>query len=813
MEAFLQEARQLAAQQRFHSKEVEYYTVLGQRDPSSVAAPPLKPGIEQTHPPGKERPGQFGHGYNTNWAARYSWITNELSSAIKAPPPADYSWQPTEVKLNQGAGARQPPLISYPAPVVSDPGVVMGGIVLSGADTLDTTGVLVGTPVAPQEATSTGTPATPVVDAVPYPNLPVAQSVYYAEPVAAAPPPPPPPSFVLPVGQPVEQPVAQPAVQTMAVTCPPGMGPGSALQVWANGQLLRVTVPMGVAPGGVFQMQVAAPQQAQPTQPTQQAQPLPATPKADAFSLPPTKHYNYRNQGHRRNARDNDYLLYGYGGLGGYYAYSSFHHNHYLMYDRPYHCHHYHHHYHDTYYDNASYHQEENFAGIAADDAVFDNDAIGDAYGEDTVIDYDDAAFQAEMDALDAQEADLGAGGDGGGDGGGGDDVDTSDVALYGSAGPRDLPDGGRGPGDAVDRLKAKAKRALEERGKCAYGTSAPHGAAGVARAARHAAERHHAACAARLCASERIERQWQQLIDRAEESVLGSLGALTHATRPRALAPPRAASTSAHAPITLVTQCSLDRIDRLQQQLASWRGPASVALYVDEQMGSAAAAEAEEAALARLRSASSEAASQLVVSLLYRAEEPKAAEEPKTAEDDGHTPLYPINALRNLALEQATTELVLLLDVDFVPSAGLLRDLKRDGALLDELRTSRVALVLPAFEVNPAHKLPAQQAALSSLLSGCEPPAASPFHCGHFASGHAPTDFARWLRAHERYTVDYQTNFEPCTREAFEPRLVPLFSLPPSSSFSCGSRGGCRVSRRAWLCRRRREQVVGAQV
>ena len=83
VEAFLQEARQLAAQQRFHSKEVEYYTMLGQRDPSSVAAPPLKPGIEQTHPPGKERPGQFGHGYNTNWAARYSWITNELSSAIK----------------------------------------------------------------------------------------------------------------------------------------------------------------------------------------------------------------------------------------------------------------------------------------------------------------------------------------------------------------------------------------------------------------------------------------------------------------------------------------------------------------------------------------------------------------------------------------------------------------------------------------------------------------------------------------------------------------------------------------------------------
>lgn len=36
------------------------------------------------------------------------------------------------------------------------------------------------------------------------------------------------------------------------------------------------------------------------------------------------------------------------------------------------------------------------------------------------------------------------------------------------------------------------------------------------------------------------------------------------------------------------------------------------------------------------------------------------------------YSALYPINALRNLALHQASTELVFLLDVDFVPSSGL---------------------------------------------------------------------------------------------------------------------------------------------
>jgi len=142
---------------------------------------------------------------------------------------------------------------------------------------------------------------------------------------------------------------------------------------------------------------------------------------------------------------------------------------------------------------------------------------------------------------------------------------------------------------------------------------------------------------------------------------------------------------------------------------------------------------------------------------MLYRASSPS----PKEAAD-GETALYPINALRNLAMSHAATELVFLLDVDFVPSAGLLRELGHDHRLLHQLKTTRTALVIPAFEVSPDHRLPRQQAALSSLLGGCSPPAASPFHCSHFPAGHTPTDFARWLTASERYAVEYALNFEP---------------------------------------------------
>ena len=139
-----------------------------------------------------------------------------------------------------------------------------------------------------------------------------------------------------------------------------------------------------------------------------------------------------------------------------------------------------------------------------------------------------------------------------------------------------------------------------------------------------------------------------------------------------------------------------------------------------------------------------------VVISLMYRA-----------TEDLPEAGLYPINALRNLALSHARTELVFLLDVDFVPSQGLLRDLLHEDeepfhggegatsgdtpkmSMLQRLRTSRTALVLPAFEVMPKHRLPKQQASLTSLLTGCSPPGATPFHCAHFAAGHAPTDFA----------------------------------------------------------------------
>jgi len=65
----------------------------------------------------------------------------------------------------------------------------------------------------------------------------------------------------------------------------------------------------------------------------------------------------------------------------------------------------------------------------------------------------------------------------------------------------------------------------------------------------------------------------------------------------------------------------------------------------------------------------------------------------------------YPINALRNRAIHKATTDLIFMLDVDFVasPNLGLPEPGYRDPAVykqMADLTAQKKALVLPAFEI-----------------------------------------------------------------------------------------------------------------
>ena len=87
-------------------------------------------------------------------------------------------------------------------------------------------------------------------------------------------------------------------------------------------------------------------------------------------------------------------------------------------------------------------------------------------------------------------------------------------------------------------------------------------------------------------------------------------------------------------------------------------------------------------------------------------------------APPDGRHP-YPINALRNLALDSARTELVFLLDVDFAISSRLRASLRREHqALVRSLSLARTALVVPAFEIREGAKMPTSQREMEARLA-----------------------------------------------------------------------------------------------
>lgn len=131
---------------------------------------------------------------------------------------------------------------------------------------------------------------------------------------------------------------------------------------------------------------------------------------------------------------------------------------------------------------------------------------------------------------------------------------------------------------------------------------------------------------------------------------------------------------------------------------------------------------------------------------------------------------LYPINALRNAALAMAHSELVLCLDVDFLPCAGLFARLEGSGgALRRQCTEERTLLVVPAFESCAATCDAARLAreGKDTLRAAVEAGEARVFasdgRCaGDFPQGHRATDSERWLRSDGAYTVEHEDGYEP---------------------------------------------------
>lgn len=214
----------------------------------------------------------------------------------------------------------------------------------------------------------------------------------------------------------------------------------------------------------------------------------------------------------------------------------------------------------------------------------------------------------------------------------------------------------------------------------------------------------------------------------------------------------------------TMVTQCSADRLHRLTKQVKAWGGTTSVAVYVST------AVDGQE--VAQLKSIDSyltgladdpEYGGRLTVSILFGHESSPEKWDCKDPHAPG-MPLYPINALRNLAVAAAgftwkdtnINQYLFYVDVDFVPSAGLNDWINVQSAfnagsesrprdsLLHRLTNRGDLIVVPAFEDDGSIRPAPVKRSLRYLQQGVKNGAIRPFHVKRYAVGHSATDYTR---------------------------------------------------------------------
>lgn len=177
---------------------------------------------------------------------------------------------------------------------------------------------------------------------------------------------------------------------------------------------------------------------------------------------------------------------------------------------------------------------------------------------------------------------------------------------------------------------------------------------------------------------------------------------------------------------ISIFTQISMNRLDLVLGIAESWQGGLSVALFVDAK----SEAEKLDALLASLESRMKKEPfnqCKLVISLLFGVE--FIASPTVLSSIHPYDRLYPINALRNLALREAQAELVLSLDADFVPSSNMFNYVTRFD-IHDHLMSQgeNTVFVLAAFEllVKSGYSLPISRQDLERL---CISAKIVPFH------------------------------------------------------------------------------------
>mmetsp|Transcript_20514 Transcript_20514/g.59509 ORF Transcript_20514/g.59509 Transcript_20514/m.59509 type:complete len:659 (-) Transcript_20514:44-2020(-) len=128
---------------------------------------------------------------------------------------------------------------------------------------------------------------------------------------------------------------------------------------------------------------------------------------------------------------------------------------------------------------------------------------------------------------------------------------------------------------------------------------------------------------------------------------------------------------------------------------------------------------------------------------------------------------LYPINIIRNVASDAAETDYIFTVDIDFMPSLAshdTIQSYLTDPFWGGQVRGARAAMVVPAFEYTVSNR-PEAELFGSLPLTKTELVRSNdvkPFHLDLFFAGQKPTDYERWYKAEQPYEVQFEEKYEP---------------------------------------------------
>ena len=186
----------------------------------------------------------------------------------------------------------------------------------------------------------------------------------------------------------------------------------------------------------------------------------------------------------------------------------------------------------------------------------------------------------------------------------------------------------------------------------------------------------------------------------------------------------------------TLVTQFSMNRLRTLRLLIEQWDGPLSISMYGSDYESSQFS---EFLSLFGLLSKRNN----INIHMIYKEGE-----------------FYPVNYLRNIAINTVKTAYVFLNDGDFIPMKGLFTYLKRAGRVLIDKEHPETALVVPAFQTSQFRlNYPKSKRELVQMIKKKSVSTFCP-ECAH--KSHQATNYDVYFHETKPYLLVWVNRYEP---------------------------------------------------